>query len=515
MKPSIATRSLTFSEAFLIVKDNKMNQNRNQEFWLRRKNMMTKKAFWLTGAVFALLGGIGVGTATVFTKAPQTVEATQTGSGHTWGIIGAFPGHEWADPVATSTYDSVKDADIVSYFIPEGIDFRIRADNSWDHAVGFPEFSQTRTGNPGTWFTGTGDNAQVAPGYAGTYTFAMKNGVYDYVDKSYGITINLVPEGAHYASEFAVVDGVKESTAFRTEMTLKDVSFSPATAHRTGYVFGGWFTDEVCSTPYSPVAWTADGNLYAKYTSCATTSHFYFNVQGIANLYVYTFGQSEAMGYFPGTKVMSMTNGINFLSNGGIAQVAYYADSGDDKMVLSDGSGSYVVGTNKTNDLLISADRYYTINAEANYAGDVDKGAAAKVVYDINVARCAVTAHSGFLAGSVCGMTKALATVLVGEYDALTGDAGVAGTQKYFAATATDYVYNYENTATNVNVSISNIVGQLNLISSGTYVGGARIGLGLNENEESSLTVFILISAGCLGAVAIYFFLKKKKVSIA
>ena len=65
-------------------------------------------------------------------KSAQLTKATDADDGHSWGLIGGFSGNSWTSDVATSTaYDAATGTKTLSYLIPEGTAFKIRADTAW------------------------------------------------------------------------------------------------------------------------------------------------------------------------------------------------------------------------------------------------------------------------------------------------------------------------------------------------------------------------------------------------
>lgn len=317
----------------------------------------------------------------------------------------------------------------------------------------------------------------------------------------------------HNVSEYAVVGGAKEATAFKTEIAGSE-AFAPSATYRAGYTFGGWFTDEACTASYTAAVLSADTSLYAKFTACVATKYFYFQSMTWSAAYVYTFGQSQAMGAFPGTKVTAVTEMVSFRPDtstggyandwGGIYKVAYYSDSGDTKMVLSDGTD-----TNKSKDLVITEGAFYDLTniQTADYAGAADKGAAAKVIYDINAAQKAVAAAGSILAGSVCGISRSDATALAAEYNALTAD------EKKMCDQSNLTTYNYaDRTGTKVAVSFYQVVEQLNLIAA-SGSGTASIHDTIHDNSGLFITLGVL-TAGLTAAGAMIFIAKKRKHAI-
>jgi hypothetical protein len=305
-------------------------------------------------------------------------------------------------------------------------------------------------------------------------------------------------------SEYAVVDGVAEATAYTTETAYSNANFTPTNATRAGYTHGGWFTDAACTTAYVAKTWTAAGTLYAKYSAIVNDSYVYFSAPSWTNCYAYTFknGNAGQLGAWPGTKVTSVTEGVNYQGSG-IYRVGYASSVGDTGIVFNKGTGG-TKGTDQTYDLTLTAGMFYKLADQST--GDADKGSGAKVVYDINIARRAISASSGILAGSLCGISKANAQTLINEYDALNATA-----QGYVNA-ATDYTYNYTDKtgATNVDVAVNYMVAQLRVIAAGSgsayYVD--------NLNTSNILVYSILGVVGALSVGDFFFFQKKRREEI-
>ena len=159
------------------------------------------KKIWISLSAF----GLALSMTTVgLVGANESAFLSKADSGHTWGLIGSFSGNNWNSDVATSTYDSENSRDVLSYTISEGTAFKIRADSAWEVSIGGLELTQSRTGGD-TYFTNTDGNAVVNTGYTGLYTFYLLNGVYDYGDKSYGVTVTYTAVSEYTVSEYAVV----------------------------------------------------------------------------------------------------------------------------------------------------------------------------------------------------------------------------------------------------------------------------------------------------------------------
>jgi len=305
-------------------------------------------------------------------------------------------------------------------------------------------------------------------------------------------------------SEYEVVDGVLNSTAIATQKATSGTAFTPTDIAKTGYTLNGWYTDSACTSAYTATTWSADGSLYAKYTEVVYDSYVYFSAPSWTSCYAYTFknGNAGQFGAWPGTKMTSVTDGVSYQGSG-IYRVGYNSTVGDTGIVFNKGTGG-TKGTDQTYDLTLTAGMFYKLADQST--GDADKGSGAKVVYDINIARRAISASSGILAGSLCGISKANAQTLINEYDALNATA-----QGYVNA-ATDYTYNYTDKtgATNVDVAVNYMVAQLRVIAAGSgsayYVD--------NLNASNILVYSILGVVGALSVGGFFFFQKKRREEI-
>ena len=280
------------------------------------------------------------------------------------------------------------------------------------------------------------------------------------------------------------------------------MNFTPTDIAKSGYALNGWYTDSACTTAYTAKAWTAAGSLYAKYTA-RVAYDIYYAVDGYTTCYVYTFGNSdEHFGAWPGTAITSFTTGVSFLGLGALYKVTIPTTCASDHVIFNNGNGG---GKQTANLKLNGATAFYWPDAATDSTGDLDKAYAAKVVYDINAARLAVTASSPILEKSYCGISKATATSLLAEYDALNTQA-----QAYMAYdNLTDYTYNYSDTTASVNVKFSAIIAQLRVIAA-SGSGTASIADTIHENNGLYITLGVL-AAGLTAAGAMIFISKKRK----
>jgi len=458
---------------------------------------MNKKN-WLY-AVATAVGVLALGVAGYSLGKPATkTAAVDADDGHTWGIIGTFPGNNWeSDYVKSGAYDAETGKKTLVVSMVEGTAFKIRADEAWTKYLGGALLSSVSSDN----FSDDGSsdhNAVVKTGKTGQFTFSLSGNLYKYDDMSYGVTVSFAAQTTVAITEYKVVDGVKDATAIATETAFSGTAFTPVDQHITGTKFDGWFTDELCTSAYTVTTWPAAGSLYAKYTTLSTYRYMYFQLQGWSNVYIYTFGQSEAMGAFPGTKVVSGTNGqydtvaTNFQSNGGIAKCAYLTGSGDNKVIFSDGTAA-----NQTADLTIMEDAYYTI---AGTIGDDVLGLAAGWICQAEAALEAATNSSS------CTISKTDATTLWNAYNGITNTTAKAAINSATVFTWKD-INRVETEKTNVSYeAIANRLYALSTASSGVYSPFMN-----PESKESSWVLFASIAAAAMAGVVIFYTLRKRK----
>jgi len=314
----------------------------------------------------------------------------------------------------------------------------------------------------------------------------------------------LTPSATQYnVTEYEVVDGVLNSTAIATEKATDGVNFTPTDIAKSGYSLNGWYTDSACTTAYTATKWTAAGNLYAKYTT-KVAYDIYYAVDGYTTCYVYTFGNSdEHFGAWPGTAITAFTTNVSFLGLGALYKVTIPTTCASDHVIFNNGNGG---GKQTANLKLNGATAFYWPDAATDSTGDLDKAYAAKVVFDINAARLAVVASGSIKVGSYCGVSKATATSLLAEYDALNTQA-----KAYIAYdNLTDRTYDYTDStgATLTNVKFSSIILQLRAIAA-SGSGTASISNTITENNGLIITLAIL-GAGAVAAGAMFVFRKKR-----
>lgn len=455
---------------------------------------MKKKTGIMLGAL-ALVFGVGA-VGLVGANSAVNARATAGDKISSLQLVGAALGVGWTN-TANTDYQFVEQADgsfcWTGAFTVER--FRVIQAGTWSLGLNWANVVSTSEkvadGSFDSALTvyGSDNDNNIACKVAGTYTLTVN------AEKT---TLSITtPTAATYdISEFAVVNNVVEATAFATEKATDGVNFSPTKVVRAGYTLQGWYTDAACTTAYVSKAWTAAGSLYAKYATLADRTVYFQTLSGSEKLYVYTFGGGNECGVWPGKEVTQITDGVNFQSLGGVCKVTFSKDYDDTHFIFNKG------GTQSAN-LLITNGAYYWQTAGTDSTGDADKGSAAAVVYDINAARKAVVASgSTILVSSICGISKATATALVGEYDALND------TAKGYVNAATDYVYNYPDTSSGNDVAFAQIIAQLRLIA--TKAGSTPAAV-LADNTTTTPVIVMVVSIGVAALAAGALWMSRRK----
>lgn len=100
-------------------------------------------------------------------------------------------------------------------------------------------------------------------------------------------TWNLTADGTNYddgnytgswgftsytVSQYKVLDGVKQATAFKTDTVGGGLTYDvPSAPTHTNYTFAGWYTNEACTTSYTARMIKANTTIYAKFTTTKYT----------------------------------------------------------------------------------------------------------------------------------------------------------------------------------------------------------------------------------------------------
>jgi uncharacterized repeat protein (TIGR02543 family) len=451
----------------------------------KREVLRMKKRLWIGVAAAALAVG-GVSAGLIGAKAAAPVKADT----NSYYIVGSFT-NSWS---FVDSYIMTADGENYSLTLALAANDEFKsAKGAWGSAeLGYDSAIFTSPN-----FTSNGTNIKVS--VAGQYK----------ITRSASAWVSAVKQTVteYSVSEYAVVDGTTESTAYATETAYGNASFTPTTVTRAGYTHGGWYTDAACTTAYVAATPTADLTLYAKYTTLPIDSYVYFKAPAWTKCFAYLFDTGDGQfGKWPGKQVTEVTNGVNYQGSG-FYRVGYNSTVGDTKIIFNVGTGDKSTETKtQTANLTLTAGSYYKIDDAST--GDADLGKAAAVVYDINAARHAVVASGSILAASLCGISKADATKLVKEYD----DLGSGSTAQGYVNTATDYVYNYQDTTKGADVTVNYLVAELRVLAA-SGSGTASISDTIHENSGLYITLGVL-AAGLTAAGAMIFLGKKRKHAV-
>ena len=237
---------------------------------------------------------------------------------------------------------------------------------------------------------------------------------------------------------------------------------------------------------------TSGSKIYVEFVNSATV---YLQVSGWEHTYLYVFDETtestnkmEPFGGWPGSEVTNVTTATNFDNSlGGIGKVTIpYHTLANTKIILTNNSGS------QSGDQTLAANYYYW--NDGNMGSDV-YGAQAKVVFDIDKAVDA-TAHK-----SVCEISKATATSLLAEYDALSTSGRVDNSRIW--------TWNKAVNDEKINHTYAELIPQLRTIAAGPSSSNINV-LGLSENTNVAIIIATVATISLLGLGA-FFFIRKKK----
>jgi len=270
--------------------------------------LKAKVNLWLLGLTALAVGAAGVSLSSLNSN-PSKVGAVDANDGHSWGLIGSFSGNSWSSDVCSTTahgdssaqgYESATGTKTLGpYNIPAGTAFKIRADNSWTTNIGGSVLNSVNS----TYFA-SGDNATINSGYGGYYTFVLSGNLYNYTNKSYGVTAYYNSSSSSVnVSEYRVLGSTLEGSSFHTDTASLGVLFTPTTPSAvSGYAFEGWYTNSSCTTAYSNGRFSASTTLYAHFTSTAVThtvSLYKHYSDDSTNVYLTQETATEGVNYTP------------------------------------------------------------------------------------------------------------------------------------------------------------------------------------------------------------------------
>lgn len=93
-----------------------------------------------------------------------------------------------------------------------------------------------------------------------------------YTDINLYAKYELIPV-SYDVKKYEVLDGVVGSQIGETESVAGGTTYAvPDSIYKSGYTFGGWYTNTACTTAYTASAVNANLNLYAKYTTGGSSS---------------------------------------------------------------------------------------------------------------------------------------------------------------------------------------------------------------------------------------------------
>ena len=280
--------------------------------------------------------------------------------------------------------------------------------------------------------------------------------------------------------------------------------------------FVGWYTNQTCTTAYTASTVTADMAIYAKYVQLSVDSYFYWTSKDSGDLtHIYFFGEYSPVSW-PGT-ALSTYKVDEVLYYNGEAQLYKIPcpSTASFKIVLNNNGGNVqtwdIVG--EAGNLLYTwYDKEY--DSKYMYNGGFVDGTAADLVARVEIARNAVSASSGILDYSVCGIAPGTARNFWNEYYEMSAEDKALVDASY--TYTYDGAYDGHNVPSETNIYFSDIMLSLRQVaqSAGLTVSGSlriMILAGSDLASNNGLAIVIIASALTVSAVAGYFFLRRKK----
>lgn len=264
------------------------------------------------------------------------------------------------------------------------------------------------------------------------------------------------------------------------------------------------FGDESEGTYYNIYLNNA-GRIYIDF---AETKEVYFQVQDWDNTYVYSFDNTtskdyesliedenakiETFGGWPGKRVDTITNGVNFDGKGGIAKVEVpFAVLENTEIIFHNYSNT------QTGNLILTEGAYYRNNASTGNSGDADLGSAAKVVYEI------ASEINNANNSSICNISSAKAGELYNLYNGLNSNAKAA------VNNSTLWTYKSADMSQgNANISFADIANRLSLLSN--KGSSSNFILPLSKNEYGTALLVSIISLLSV-SIIVFFFIRRKR----
>ncbi len=443
-------------------------------------------------ASFALVGGVGVGLSAAMQSPSLQAEALDTG----WYLCGVFGGETNWNPVAknnlTNSSGTVWVKTNLALSVNDQFGIKDQDGNQWQSSWGL-EQSSTEASVKAKFYTHGSDAIKCVT--AGIYNISFDT-------SNWHITITESAVSSVDVTKYAVINGVKQGESIGTDTIVEGSTYAvPSRINRTGYHFGGWYTDESCETLYTARTVNADLTLYAKYTTLVADKYIYYVTKAASatNDYIYSFGGDEQFGSWETKKVVDVTGvaevhgvlSFNGESPVYIYKIPYSSAAEDTHVVLSASDPD-----SQTEDMALSHQCAYTFDNGVD-GTNAHMGAAIEFLLAAETKRNAVKAVPGsILAYSVCGISKTDAIALVSAYTGLSPAAKVYVNKSY------TYTYNGaydgEHTPTETNISYEDIVAQLSAIAAGDGAGVVNASYASNDVIPMVITVMAIgLVVGC------------------
>lgn len=340
---------------------------------------------------------------------------------------------------------------------------------------------------------------------------------------------------AKYASNvFDITKKIYHDDSFISESAdhvEEGQSYTPATpADEEGYIFKGWYeydsiNDKPSSTPVTTIASvTSNQTICGVYASRGAYTHdgyvyYVADIEGDAQTpnTIYSYGGHNEFGSWPGTAITSVGTDVHgSLGFEGYASEGYtrhiykipYTTAFSDTHIIIVYNGGKSSGGDQTADMtLVNKGTYWW----SSTTGNTDAGSAIDFLIEAEDVRN--EAKYGTLNYSVCGISKADATTLVGKYDNLGGGAAYVDRSYTYTYDPSKSAEEQEASKAETAVQYSLIIAKLREIASGNGPSTNTKGIFLFGDIDNSTPIMlvVIISVVSLTAVGGYIFLKRRK----
>ncbi len=463
--------------------------------------MNNKKKLFLGIAGVGLLGLVGAGAGLLNNVNAVETKAAAGDILSGYQLVGAGLGIGWNDE-SNDAYRFTEQADgSYKWTGPIAVErFRVTAgDGKWE----------TKLNN-----SNIGDNCGGIFVAASSVTTDGDNNIWCTTAGNYTITLNAakttldfaVAEDVvyHSVTKYAVVNGTKEGEPMSDPEELVEGSHYgvPGRVNRSGYHFGGWFTNEACTSAYVAADLNADLVLYAKYTTLSKDSYIYYitDTSTATNNMIHTWGGDVEYAnknvLITGIVGVQEVHGVTRFRNTNylIYKIPFSSESEDTGFNFHYNNWQ----TQSTNKTLVAGNAYQW--DDGGIATDeVAGGDALDFILEFEGIRNAVAAGTGIKAYSICGISAANASSLCSKYN------GLSGTARGYVDASYTYTYKKDDASVNDNVTFYDMMEELAKKAGGVALNGhAASWSGVSAiSSETNNGVIIALIAAAVATVAV------------